>query len=70
MFADPLTRKCVDKCKNGSNTFGDSTLAIPLCVFLCSAGTFANPYTLKCDGACRNDPKTYGFDNTTDRICV
>ncbi len=48
MVADPTSRTCVNRCPNGTDTYGDSTLAIPACVKLCSPGTFANPYTLKC----------------------
>ena len=70
MYADPISRKCVSKCPNGTNTYGDSILAIPKCVSLCSPNTFANPFNLKCESSCVNYPGTYGFDNTTNRICV
>lgn len=47
-YADPYSKSCVKKCSNGTNLFGDMTLAIPKCVSLCSSGTFADSYTLQC----------------------
>ena len=58
------------QCINGTDTYGDSALAIPFCVSLCSSGSFADPYSLNCVGQCHTYPKMYGFDNTTHRICV
>ena len=46
MFADPLSRECVQQCLNGTDYYGDGALAIPKCVQLCSAGTFSNSFTL------------------------
>lgn len=70
MFADPLSRTCVAKCINGTNTYGDSKISIPQCVYLCSYTTYANPLTLKCDSVCNKSPIYYGFDNTTNRTCL
>lgn len=63
MFADPLTRTCVDKCDARLAYYGDSTLSIPACVNICSSGTYAEPFTQTCSYTCIKSPKMYGFDN-------
>jgi hypothetical protein len=74
MFADPLTRTCVDKCNPVLGLFGDVIPTIPICTALCTSGTFADPFTQTCKSACNTSPQMYGFDNGlttgTIRACV
>lgn len=63
MFADPLTRRCVNKCDPVLGYFGDANINIPACVTVCAANTYADPYTQTCVYSCIDSPKMYRFYN-------